>query len=95
MFNHEGQKPLHEYSAYFGEFHGAIRVYSEGVVLQTRQGEVSVRNGYVDSLAKVGDVVLGKIPVQIYYYDMFGNRESVQAQMREADFQALRKDLGR
>lgn len=95
MFNHEGQKPLHEYSAYFDDFHGTIRVYSEGVVLSTRQGEVSIRNGYVDSLAKTGEVVLGKMPVNIVYYDMFGNRETVQARMREADFAALRKDLGR
>jgi hypothetical protein len=86
---------LHEYSAYFGDFHGSIRVYSEGVVLTTRNGEVSIRNGYVDSLTKTGDVVLGKMPVQVVYYDMFGNRESLETKLRESDFLALRKDLNR
>ncbi len=95
MFDYAKDKLLHEYSAYFGDMRGTIRVYAEGIVLFGPSGHTAIRNGYVESIRKMGETLLGKIPVEIAYYDMFGNREIVSLRMREIDYLALRSDLNK
>ena len=96
MFNYANQKPSHEYTVYYGTSLGKISVYPDGIVLKTGRKDIPVRSNYVESVSReMGEALLGKISVDINYFDMFGNRESVQIKMRENDYQALRKDLGK
>ena len=95
MFDHTDKKPSHQYPAQFNDYWGSIKVYDEGIVIFTKTNQISIRNGYVDSLRKSGEVILGKINVEISYYDMFGNKQKLEALMRESDFAALRADLNK
>ena len=96
MFNYANQKPSHEYSVYFGTTMGRIAVYADGIVLKTGRKDIPVRSNYVESVSREqGEALLGKIVVDINYFDMFGNRESCQVKMRENDYLALKKDLGK
>lgn len=96
MFNYANQKPSHEYSVYFGAAMGKICLYADGIVLKTGRKDIPVRSNYVESVSREpGEALLGKITVTINYFDMFGNRETIQAKMRENDCAALKKDLGK
>ncbi len=96
MFDYAKQKPVHEYIAYFEDRKGSIAVYDEGIVLKMGRAETPVRFGYVQSIEKTaGAAVLGKIGVKVVYFSLFGNREEVDAKMREADCTALKQDAGK
>ena len=96
VFNYDKEKPTREYSAYFGATLGKISVYADGIVIRTGKQHIPVRSNYVESLSRSpGDALLGKVTAQLSYFDMFGNRETIEIRMRENDLAALKQDLGK
>src|SRR3989338_8278284 len=97
MFDYSKQKPLHEYSVYLeGARRAAIVVFQEGIILREGRSETPIRSNYVQSVEVLSTTpLLGKVGVQLNYYDMFGNKESTKLQMRLNDAQALKQDLGK
>ncbi len=96
MFSYENQKPSNEYTVYFGSAPGRISMYSDGIVIRNGKRDTPVRSNYVEQVTRLaGDALLGKVSVELSYFDMFGNREAVEVRMRENDYRALKKDLGK
>lgn len=96
MFNYDKEKPVREYSAYFGATLGKVSVYADGIVIRTGKQHIPVRSNYVEGIAKSGgEALLGKVTAQLSYFDMFGNRETIELRMRENDLAALKQDLGK
>jgi len=96
LFNYEKEKPLRDYLVYFGSTLGKISVYDDGVVIQTGKKHIPVRTNYVEALNRAGgEPILGKVTVELSYFDMFGNREVLEVRMRENDLAALKQDIGR
>ena len=96
MFDYENQKPLHEYSAYFGNDAGKITVYNDGIVIRTGRRDIPVRANYVESVNPLaGEALLGKISVELSYFDMFGNSDTYSFAMHANDFRIAKASLGK
>jgi hypothetical protein len=56
---------------------------------------VSINKSHVLEIAKMGDLPLNKVSVQMKYFDMFGGTETMEFAMREADYRAFKHALGK
>ncbi|MBI3588113.1 hypothetical protein HY995_01210 [Candidatus Micrarchaeota archaeon] len=91
------QKPLHEYTITLeSSRRGSVAVYDDGIVLKDGRTETPIRSNYVQSVEMAGGApMLGRVPVKIHFFDMFGNKESATVLMRPSDATALKQDLGK
>ena len=82
------------FSIYLDKGRGSIEVFDDGV--EVNAGRVlQMRNNYVVSLERGNKLPLSKVGAIVWYYDMFGNKESIAFAMNEDDFRALKKILGK
>jgi hypothetical protein len=84
----------HSFVVRNNESTGCLEVSDETITLKL-DGTVNIKRNYVASLEKTSDLALGRVAAVLYYYDMFGNRESVSFVTSEADFRALKKLFGK
>ncbi len=83
-----------KFSIYLDKGRGSVEVYDEGVEISAGK-LLQLRNNYVVSLERGNKLPLNKTGAIIWYYDMFGNKESSAFAMNEDDFRALKKILGK
>ncbi len=88
------QKVTTRLSVFDGPMMGAIEVAEDKITLQLGK-TTTIRQGYVVSVQKTGDLALNKVAVQFEYFDLFGNKETKNFAMHENDLKILKKALGK
>ena len=82
------------FTAFFPKMTGSLEV--SGPMLPIRgEKHVQVSLTHVVSFQKTGAAPMGKVNVQLGYYDAFGNAETLFFAMRDADYHALKQKLGK
>ncbi|MBI2445667.1 hypothetical protein HYV43_04730 [Candidatus Micrarchaeota archaeon] len=88
------QKLLAKLSVFDGSNPGSIEVAEDKTTLHLGK-TTTIRQGYVVSVQKTGDLALNKVAVSLEYFDLFGNKESKHFAMHENDLKILKKALGK
>ncbi|MBI4361118.1 hypothetical protein HY572_05090 [Candidatus Micrarchaeota archaeon] len=83
-----------QYTVFTDKGTGSVSVSDDVLTIQAGR-TVRIKTTYVISVEKTGDLALNKVQVQISYYDLFGNKESVSVAMHESDYRGLKKALGK
>lgn len=73
---------------------GSISLSDDLLTIQAGR-TVRIKPTYVISVEKSGDLALNKVQVDLAYYDLFGNKETVTLAMHDPDFCSLKKALGK
>lgn len=87
-------KPLARLSVFDGPIMGSIEVAEDKTTLHLGK-TTTIRQGYVVSVQKTGDLALKKVAVSLEYFDLFGNKETKHFAMHENDLKILKKVLGK
>lgn len=82
------------FSAFFNTKSGTLEL-SESALRIRGEKNLEVSLTHVVSFELLGPAPMGKVRVQLGYYDAFGNAESLPFAMREQEFHALKKRLGK
>jgi hypothetical protein len=82
----------HTYTTFFNESKGTISAYEDGLEMDAPH-KIMVQKSYVISIEKTATKALNKCQVKLSYYDMFGNKNSVEFMMHEDQLRALKMDL--
>ncbi len=86
--------PGNSFSAFFEKSTGSLEVTATSLRIRgDKNTEVSLT--HVVSFDKTGNAPMGKVGVQLGYYDAFGNAETMFFAMRESDFAVLKQKLGK
>jgi len=88
------QKVKARLSVFDGPVMGTIEVGEDKISLQLGK-TTTIRQGYVVSVQKTGDLALNKVGVQFEYFDLFGNKETRNFAMHENDLKILKRALGK
>lgn len=83
-----------KFSVFTPNGNGYIEISGEDVSITTPKNAKFKKN-YIDSITKIGDLALNKVDVNLAYYDLFGSKEQLHFAMSTAEFQALKKILGK
>jgi hypothetical protein len=73
---------------------GSVEVSEDKVEINAGKHVTASRKS-VTAVSQVQAQSLGKVLVEVTYYDMFGNAQRVQFSMHEHEFKALKKELGK
>ena len=73
---------------------GKIELFGD-VIKVRAQKAFDVRLSYVISLEKLGSLPLNKVSVALKYFDMFGNSETFEFAMREMNYKAFKRAVGK
>jgi hypothetical protein len=56
---------------------------------------LTLNKSHVMGFAKLNDLSLSKVEVELKYFDMFGGNETIKFAMRDGDFKAMKQALGK
>lgn len=87
-------KAKQRFAIFYGDKTGEIEVYEDEIVLKTNK-QIKIRKNYIGSLENKGKIALSRVAASLSYYDIFANKETMDFAMRENDFLALKKILGK
>ncbi len=82
------------FSIYLDRGRGSVEVFEDGVEVSAGR-LLQLRNNYLVSIERGNKLPMTKVGATIWYYDMFGNRESTSFAINEDDFRALKKIIGK
>ncbi|MBU1197708.1 hypothetical protein KJ765_04305 [Candidatus Micrarchaeota archaeon] len=82
------------FAAYFGSTSGSLELTDSMLRVQGPEKK-EIQRTHVVELEKLGTAAMGKVSVRMKFYDLFGNAESLEFAMRDAEFQALKQSLGK
>ncbi len=82
------------YGAFFAKKAGSLELSAQSLKVRGEKN-TEIMLTHVVGFEKVGAAPMGKVNVELRYYDAFGNAETLSFAMREADFHALKKKLGK
>lgn len=82
------------YSFFSANGNGTFEM-SDGDLKMTGWKNLTIKKGYCTGFSKINDLSLNKVECEMKYFDMFGGTETINFAMREADYRALKKALGK
>ncbi|MFH0971204.1 MAG: hypothetical protein V1835_01410 [Candidatus Micrarchaeota archaeon] len=88
------QKMKESYSVFTSKGNGTFEVEDDSVKMSGWKN-MSIKKTHVLEFNQAATLPLNKVSAEMKYFDMFGNTETLQFAMREADFRALKHALGK
>ena len=84
----------HSFAVFFGDSKSTLSAYEDGIELDSPR-KILVTKNYVTALERLSGKPLNKCQCRLDYFDMFGNKASLEFSMYENEFLALKADLGK
>ncbi|MFH1448783.1 MAG: hypothetical protein ABIG39_08030 [Candidatus Micrarchaeota archaeon] len=80
------------YSDNIGTEMGIIRVGETGIVIETeKEGKLAVPFDYIKSIESDGEINLGKVKVEIVFFDIMGERHEMVFMISDMNLGLLKK----
>ncbi|MDD5348519.1 MAG: hypothetical protein PHT59_07890 [Candidatus Omnitrophica bacterium] len=79
-------------STFANEAKGRLSVYEDGIEMDSPK-KIMITKNYVSALERTAQKPMNKCEVRLDYFDIFGNKNSVEFVMYEEEFKTLKMFL--